>query len=549
MTTKKGMIYLLRKLLAVSLLLALFVVPSYGAAPDKDIIIVFTNDVHCGVEDHIGYAGFALYRNEMRELTPYVTTVDAGDFAQGATIGMIAQGRYIVEIMNEIGYDIVVPGNHDFDYSIGMTENFNKNLSCGLISCNFKTVADDKPVFNPYKILTYGDTKIAYIGATTPETISKSTPSYFMDKNREKYIYTFDGDLTGEKLIADIQKAVDEVRAKGVDYVIVVGHLGEYEDVTEVWSAPFIAARTRGIDVFIDGHSHEVTPEMKIKNADGKEVIITQSGTKLAHIGQVTIAADGKISSKLIDSSNGKDEEVDIAIQKIKGRFEDTLKAHQGHTNFDLRAMDDEGTWLLRDAETNLCDLVTDALLDSASMTKTGKADISLINAGGIRTNIMTGEITFNDVLSVLPFGNTVYMVEVSGQVILDELEVGARLAPQRNGGLLHASGLTYTIDTRIPTPVKMDKTSMFSSMEGERRVKDVKVNGEVIDPDRIYKVVSLNYVLIEHGDGHMFKGTKIIEANYAVASDVLGRYIRKLSEIPEVYENIGGQGRLTIIQ
>jgi 2',3'-cyclic-nucleotide 2'-phosphodiesterase (5'-nucleotidase family) len=371
-----------------------------------------------------------------------------------------------------------------------------------------------------------------------------------MDEARENYIYTFDGDLTGEKLIADIQKYVDEVRSMGVDYVIVVGHLGEYEDVTEVWSAPFIAARTRGIDAFIDGHSHEVTPELKIKNADGKEVIITQSGTKLAHIGQVTIGTDGKISSKLIDSSNGKDEEIDIAIQKIKGMFEDTLKAYQGYTSFDLRAMDDEGTWMLRDAETNLCNLIADAYFDAASMTKTGKADIAFINAGGIRTNIMTGEITFGDALSVLPFGNTLCIAEVSGQTILDELEVGARLAPQRSGGLLHASGLTYTIDARIPTPVRMDKSSMLGSIEeGERRVKDVKVNGEAIDPEKVYKVISVNYVLFEKGDGHIFNGAKLIEPDFAVDSDVLGRYIKKLEIIPEVYENIGGQGRLTVIQ
>lgn len=544
---------MLRKVFAVSLLLAFFivpVVPSEGAAPDKDIIIVYTNDVHCGVEDHIGYAGFALYRNEMKKLTPYVTTVDAGDFAQGATIGLISQGRYIVEIMNAVGYDIAVPGNHDFDYGVGMTESFNKNLTCGLISCNFKTVEEDKLVFNPYKILTYGNVKVAYIGVTTPETIAKSTPSYFMDDARENYIYTFDGDLTGEKLIADIQKYVDEVRSQGVDYVIVVGHLGEYEDVTEVWSVPFIAARTRGIDAFIDGHSEEVTPELKIKNADGKEVIITQSGTKLANIGQVTIDTNGNISSKLIDSSNGKDEEIDIAIQKIKGRFEDTLNAYQGYTSFDLRATDDEGTWLLRDAETNLCNLVADAFLDAASMTNVGKADIAFVNAGGIRTNIMTGEITFNDVLSVLPFGNTLCIAEVSGQTILDELEVGARLAPQRNGGLLHSSGLTYTIDSRIPTPVRMDNSSMLGSIEeGERRVKDVKVNGEAIDPEKIYKVVSVGYVLFEHGDGHMFKGAKQIHPDFAVASDILGRYIKKLGVIPEVYENIGGQGRLTVIQ
>ena len=541
---------MLRKVLAVSLLLALFVVPSYGAAPDKDIIIVYTNDVHCGVEDHIGYAGFALYRNEMRKLTPYVTTVDAGDFAQGATIGAISQGRYIIEIMNAVGYDVVAPGNHDFDYGMGMFEALRRNLSCGFIACNFRTAEDNKLILPAYKILEYGKTKIAYIGATTPETITKSTPTLFMDDKREKYLYTFGGDLTGETLIADIQRAVDEVRSQGVDYVIVVGHLGEYEDITNVWSAPFIAARTRGIDVFIDGHSHEITPELKIKNADGKEVIITQSGTKLTHIGQVTIDTNGKISSKLIDKSDGKDEEVDIAIQKIKGMYEDTLNAYQGYTSFDLRAMDDEGTWMLRDAETNLCDLVTDAILDAASMTKTGKADIALVNAGGMRTNIMTGEITFNDTLSVMPFGNTVCIAEVSGQTLLDELEVGARLAPQRNGGLLHTAGMTYTIDSRIPTPVRMDKSNMLESIEeGERRIKDVKVNGEPIDPEKIYKVISVSYVLFDHGDGHMFKGAKQIEPDFAVVSDVLARYIRKLKVIPERYENIGGQGRLTVIQ
>ena len=543
---------MLRKVSAVLLLFALFIVPSgsEAAAPDKDIIIVYTNDVHCGIEDHIGYAGFALYRNEMKKLTPYVTTVDAGDFAQGATIGSISQGRYIVEIMNAVGYDVVAPGNHDFDYGMGMFEALRRNLSCGFIACNFRTVEDNKLVFPAYKIIEYGKTKIAYIGATTPESISKSTPTFFMDDKREKYIYTFDGDLTGEKLIADIQNTVDEVRSQGVDYVIVVGHLGEYEDITNVWSAPFIAARTRGIDVFIDGHSHEITPELKIKNADGKEVIITQSGTKLTHIGQVTIDTNGKISSKLIDKSNGKDEEVDIAIQKIKGMYEDTLNAYQGYTSFDLVAMDDEGTWLLRDAETNLSDLVADAFLDAASMTKTGKADIAMVNAGGMRTNIMTGEITFNDTLSVMPFGNTVCIAEVSGQTILDELEVGARLAPQRNGGLLHTSGLTYTIDSRIPTPVKMDKSNMLESIdEGERRVKDVKVNGEPIDPAKTYKVISVSYVLFDHGDGHMFKGAKQIEPDFAVASDILGRYIRKLGIIPESYENIGGQGRLTVIQ
>lgn len=541
---------MLRKILTVALLLALSAVTSEGAAPDKDIIIVYTNDVHCGVEDNIGYAGFAFYRNEMRKLTPYVTTVDAGDFSQGATIGMLSQGRYIVEIMNAIGYDVAAPGNHEFDYTMGMFENFNKNLSCGFIACNIRTVSDDKLILPAYKILSYGEVKVAYIGATTPDTIAKSTPTYFMDEARQNYIYTFDGDMTGEKFIADIQKAVDEVRAKGVDYVIVVGHLGEYDDaLTEAWTSPFIAARTHGIDAFIDGHSHEVTPELKIKNAEGKDVIITQSGTKLRHIGLVTIETDGKVSSKLIDSSNGKDEGIDIVIQNIKGRFEETIKSHQGYTSFDLIAVDDEGEWLARDAETNLCNLLADAYLDAASMTKMGSADISFIHAGGLRTNIKAGEVVFNDVISVLPYGNTVCIAEVSGQTILDELEFGARTAPGKNAGLLHAAGLTYTIDSRIPTPVKVDRNNMLESIEGERRVKDVKLKGEAIDPEKIYNVVSTNYVLFEKGNGHVFSGAKLIEADFVTDAEILGRYIRKLGTIPEAYGNARGQGRLKIIK
>ena len=543
---------MLRKVLAAALLLVLSAAASEGAAPDKDIIIVYTNDVHCGVEDNIGYAGFAFYRNEMRKLTPYVTTVDAGDFSQGATMGMISQGRYIIEIMNAIGYDVVAPGNHEFDYTMGMFEKFSKNLSCGFIACNIRTISDDKLILPAYKILSYGDVKVAYIGATTPDTIAKSTPIYFMDEARQNYIYTFDGDMKGKKLIADIQNAVDEVRAKGVDYVIVVGHLGEYDDMlteAEEWTSPFIAARTRGIDAFIDGHSHEVTPELKIKNADGKDVIITQSGTKLRHIGQVTIGRDGKVSSKLIDASNGKDEEIGKVIQNIKGRFEETIKSHQGYTSFDLIAVDDEGKWLARDAETNLCNLLADAYLDAASMTKTGSADISFIHAGGLRTNIKAGEIVFNDVISVLPYGNTVCIAGVSGQTILDELEFGARSAPGKNAGLLHAAGLTYTIDSRIPTPVKLDKNNMLENIEGERRVKDVKVKGEAIDPEKIYNVVSTNYVFFEKGNGHVFSGAKLIEADFATDSEVFGRYIRKLGIIPEAYGNAKGQGRVKIIK
>lgn len=535
----------MKKLLAVVLLLAVMCVPSFGAAPDKDIVILFTNDVHCGIDENIGYAGLVYYKHEVEKLTPYVTLVDAGDWAQGATVGSISQGRYIFEIMNAIGYEFAVPGNHEFDYGWSQFENFVKNLKCGFYSCNLRDLRTGNLLFAPYKIFTYGDVKVAFVGACTPETIVKSTPSTFMDENG-KYIYDFDGDTTGEKLIASIQKAADDARAEGADYVIVVGHLGTYEDVTEVWSTPYIVPRTRNIDAFIDAHSHEVIPALIFKNADGKDTPIVQTGTKLHNIGQITIKTDGSVKTELIGSVDGRDEKITALIADIKARFDDTLRQHLSYTSFDLRAMDDEGNWLLRNAETNLCNLAADAMLYSAKGTSTGEADIAFFNAGGLRENIMPGEITYSNALSVMPFNNTVCIVEVSGQTILDELEHGARLMPNKSGGFLHVAGMTYTVDTRIPTPVKTDEKNILIGIEGERRVKDVKVNGEPLDPEKQYKVVSISYVLLGLGDGHVFKGAKVLEPDYESATDAFAHYIKSFERLPERYRN--PEGRMTVI-
>ena len=439
-----------------------------------------------------------------------------------------------------------VPGNHEFDFGWSQFENFAKNLKCGFISCNLRDLRTGEPVFKPYKIFSYGDVKVAFVGACTPESITKSTPSTFMDESG-KYVYDFDGETTGEKLIATIQKAVDDARAEGADYVIVVGHLGEYEDVTDVWAVPFIAPRTKGIDAFIDGHSHEVTPALVFKNADGKDVVVTQTGTKLHNIGKLTITTDGAVKIELVSDSGGRDEKINALIAGIKARFEDTLRQHLSYTSFDLRAMDDAGEWLVRNGETGLCNLAADAMLYSARETKTGRADVGLFNGGGLRTNIKAGEITFNDALSVMPFNNTVCIVEVSGQTLLDELEHGVRLMPKRSGGFLHVAGMTYKVDTRIPTPVKVDDKNILIGIEGERRVKDAKINGEPVDPEKKYKVASISYVLTGLGDGHVFKGARIIEPDYAVESDVFARYIKSFERIPERYAQ--GEGRMSVIE
>ncbi len=539
----------MKKLLALILVIAALLVPSCSLAvnlPDKDIIILYTNDVHCGVDDAIGYSGLAFYHKQIQALSPYVTLVDAGDAVQGATVGAISQGRYIIEIMNHMGYEVAVPGNHEFDYGWAQFENSAKNLSCGYISCNLEDSVTGQLVFKPYKIIKYGNTKVAYVGICTPESISKSTPSSFMD-SMGNYIYDFCGDKTGGKLCEAVQKAVNQALDEGADYVIAVGHLGEYEDVPTEWSSPHVVANTRGIDAFIDGHSHEITPCLKVKNLDGKEVIITQSGTKLHNIGKVVIDTKGNISSELISNVDGKDPDTDKLLNEIKTRYEGTINSKIGHSNFMMRAMDDEGEWLVRDGETGLCDIITDSMLHSAKSTKTGKADIAVYNAGGIRKNIKSGDITYGDALNVLPFSNTVCICEVSGQSLLDDLEHGARIFPHRSGGLLHVAGLTYTINGKIPSPVKINELQMLEAIEGERRVSNVKVNGEPLDPAKTYKVVGTSYVLLAHGDGHQFKGAKMIEADYEVACDSLVHYIKSLGEIPERYN--ASQNRITFIE
>ena len=297
----------------------------------------------------------------------------------------------------------------------------------------------------------------------------------------------------------------------------------------------------------IDGHSHEVTPALKIKNLDGQDIIITQAGTKLFYVGKLTINKEGEFSTALISSGDitGKDENISKYISDIKASYESSLNQKLSHTDFDLLAKGEDGKWLVRNGETNLSNLVTDAVLAASAKTSAGKADIAVYNAGGIRTNIKAGDITLRNVFDVLPFINYICMVEVPGQSILDDLEIGARLAPLNYGGFLHVAGMTYTIDTTIPSPVVINDRNDVIAISGDRRISEVFVNGEPLDPKKIYKVISVDYVLLANGDGHLFKGAKIIEPAFALAYEIFGDYVNQFETLPEKYKT--PQGRIKI--
>ena len=517
-------------------------------ALDHDVVILHTNDTHCGIEENMGYAGLVWYENQMKEETPYVTLVDAGDAIQGAPVGTLSEGEYLVQIMNKAGYDFAVPGNHEFDYGMEKLLGLSARLDCGYSACNFVNLPSKTQVFAPYRIMEYDDIQVAFVGVATPESITKSTPAYFQDQFG-RYRFSFCEDETGEALYSQVQSAVDQARGEGADYVIMVGHLGD-NGITEKWSSRSVIANTTGIDAAIDGHSHEVCVE-NVPNENGEMVVLTQTGTKFANTGKLTITTDGQIQASHVsavtdaEGNPAKDAEMESFINGIKSQYEESLKVVLGRTDVDLLDKDPEtGLRAVRKAETTLGDLCADA-----SRYMMG-ADIGFMNGGGIRAGIEAGDITYEDALSVFPYGNMICMAEVSGQKIKDALEMGVKNYPEESGGFIHVSGLTYTVDSSVPSSVVLDEKRNFVSVGGEYRVRDIYVGEEPLDVNRTYTLASHNYWLKSGGDGmSMLMGCPILKDETMVDVDTITSYISEYlgGTVGEEYKDPRGQGRITI--
>ncbi|MBM6938963.1 5'-nucleotidase C-terminal domain-containing protein [Pseudoflavonifractor phocaeensis] len=545
---------------ALSLLLAAAMtvglsVPALAAEEDGKIVILHTNDVHCGIDQaaddsgavtNLGYATVAAYKDKMEQTygAENVTLVDAGDAIQGGPIGTLSKGSYIVDIMNQVGYDLAIPGNHEFDYGMDNFLTLAKEQAQYTYLCANLTDLEGNPVLDAYKLVEYGDVTVGYVGIDTPESFTKSTPTYFQDAEGN-YIYSFAQGNEGKDLYDAVQNAVDAAAKAGADYVVAIGHLGN-EGSTDVWTSKSVIANTTGIDVFIDGHSHE-SYEETVKNADGEDVYLAQTGTKLASIGQVVIdTATGDITCSLVSDFTEADAETADFIAKINDEFADVLQKVVAKTDVALTTLDPvTGERAVRSAETNLGDLCADAYRAMLG------ADIAFVNGGGIRADIAAGDITYEAIINVHPFGNEACLVETTGQDILDALEMGARLCPEENGGFLQVSGLTYTIDTTIPSSVVLNDESEFVKVDGAYRVKDVMVGGEPLDLNKTYTLASHNYMLKSGGDGFvMFKDDTLLQDSVMIDNAVLINYIvDKLDGVVgEAYANPTGDGRITVV-
>lgn len=549
-----------RRACALVLALCLVLAALSGCAVGKtqeDIVVLYTNDVHCATDSDIGYEGLAAYKNWMLTQTPNVVLVDCGDAIQGDAMGVVSDGEYPVDIMNEVGYDFAVLGNHEFDYGMEQLESLIEKSQATYLGCNIRYTGEGESALSelkPYEIVTYGDVDVAFIGISTPESIAKSTPTYFMDESGE-FVYDFYGG-SGEELYGVVQDTVDECREQGADYVIALAHLGDDEA-----SAPFrstdVIAETTGIDAVLDGHSHSVISCDVVKNKDSENVLLSSTGTGLQNIGQLVISSNGLITTGLVGEYTDTDEQVGSFIEEIEGLYEAQMNSVVAYSDVLLTTLSPDGIRLIRNRETNLGDFCADAYRAISG------ADIAIVNGGGIRADIAEGDITYGDIIAVHPYGNTLCVVEATGSEILDALEMASRSvmaevsdgenAVGENGGFLQVSGLKYTIDTSIESTVVTDETGMFVSCGENRRVTDVMVlteNGsyEPIDPDATYSLASHNYLIKQGGDGfNMFMDNTLTlnegMLDYQVLITYISDYLR--GTIGDEYAQ--AQDRITI--
>ena len=548
----------------------------------SEVTILYTNDVHTYIDKQapeLTYAAIAALKQSYQNAGKKVLLVDAGDHVQGTAYGSMDQGASIIELMNAAGYDAATPGNHEFDYGMDRAKELMRDADFPYLSCNWVDLRTNLRVLPEIKVFVRGGVRIAFVGITTPETFTKSTPAYFMNKAQTKYIYDILGGDDGQKLYSAVQKAVDKAKCLA-DVVIGLGHLG-VDPSSSPWTSEEVIAHTTGFDAFIDGHSHTVMENKQVADASGRLVTLTQTGSYFANVGEMTIAPDGTISTRLVSTYDQEDPAVAAEQAAWVSSVDEMLgeKIAVADTKFYITDPA-TGKRRIRSGETNLGDFVADGIYTYFNEVEQLHCDIAIMNGGGIRSDEDAGYWTFKTCKQVSPFGNVACLMSVTGKQIQDALEFAARFAGaegKENGGFLQVAGATYEIHTDIPNTVQTDdKNVWIGSATGTPRVQNVKIydraNGTYVplDENKTYALAGMNYTLRNLGDGFaMFDGAELIKdyvsedylvmSTYAMtfggvdaeglphlssANSVLAEYPGYLLD----YENPYGAGRISIL-
>ena len=491
----------------------------------SEVTILYTNDVHTYIDKQapeLTYAAIAALKQSYQNAGKKVLLVDAGDHVQGTAYGSMDQGASIIELMNAAGYDAATPGNHEFDYGMDRAKELMRDADFPYLSCNWVDLRTALRVLPSVKVFVRGGRRIAFVGVTTPETFTKSTPAYFMDKAQRKYIYDIQGGEDGKKLYDAVQKAIDKAKLLA-DVVIGLGHLG-VDPSSSPWTSEEVIAHTSGFDAFIDGHSHTVMENKQVQDASGKAVTLTQTGSYFANVGEMTIAADGTITTKLIPTHEGMDAGIAAMQTSWVNTVDDMLGEKIAVGDSDFYVSDPAtGKRRIRSAETNLGDFVADGIYTYFNEVEKLHCDVAIMNGGGIRADVPAGDWTFKTCKQISPFGNVACLMSVTGKQIQDALEFAARFAGEdgkENGGFLQVAGATYEIHTDIPNTVQTDEKNVWiGSATGTPRVQNVKIYDKAsgsylpLDPGATYALAGMNYTLRNLGDGFaMFDGAELIK-------------------------------------
>lgn len=495
---------------------------------DKSAVtILYTNDVHTYIDNKspkLTYQGIAALKKSYEDAGQNVLLVDAGDHIQGTAYGSMDDGATIIKLMNEAGYDLATPGNHEFDYGMDRAKAVMKEADFPYISCNWMDlhVGLPVPVLSDIKMFTIGGARIAFVGVTTPESITKSTPAYFMDKKQSRYVYDILGGEDGQKLYKAVQKSINKAKLLGATYIIGLGHLG-VDPSSSPWTSEEVIAHTTGFDAFIDGHSHTVMENKQVADASGKAVTLTQTGSYLKNVGKMTIGADGSITTELLPTYDGIDASVAATASEWISAVDDMLGEEIAVGDFNFYVTDPAtGKRLIRSGETNLGDFVADGIYTYFNEIEDLHCDIAIMNGGGIRADVDAGPWSFKTCKTVSPFGNVACLMSVTGQQIQDALEFGARFAGaegKENGGFLHVAGAKYEIHAMMPNTVQTDDKNVWIGSATTPRVSNVEIYDKStgtykpLDVNATYALAGMNYTLRNLGDGFaMFDGATLIK-------------------------------------
>ena len=525
-----------------------------------DIVIVHLNDVHCGIQDKVGYDGFVLYLDKLKEKYKYVITVDVGDHIQGGSLGAISNGEAIIKIMNKINFDVVTIGNHEFDYGTEQLDKLGKNISSKYICVNYCYKKNKTCIFEPYKIIEAGNKKIGFLGVLTPLTLTKTYLSTLKESDGSA-IYDF---LSGNdtELQQTLQNHINKLRnEEKVDYVILLTHIGM--DL-EKYTSNGLLSNLEGVDAVLDGHTHLVY-NTTTKDKTRKNIPISQTGTKLESIGKLILKTDGSIETETISevpepsnttgaknvTRSGVNRWVDEGMYNFIGEiwdeYEEELNTVVGKSDYDLITKPENASSnqliYCRYQECTLGNLIADAVTFEA------KSDFTIVNAGGVRGNLYTGNITKANVIEIIPWFNNIFIKRVTGQTVLDALEFGVRNYPSSSGQFPQVSSeLSFDIDPSINSTVQTDRDGIFINITGARRVSNVKVNGEDLVLDKIYNI-SLFEIIANGGGGfQMFADIEVSREAAITDTDAVALYIQNNlnGSIPKKYSEI--QGRINIV-